>query len=259
MYTNFNDKVNSLKKIFDKKTNNNSIIKYEFIAEISQNWKKLDQTKYIKKWFEKKRKEKKLKVKLIPLKNCKNWTISKTTGNYKHVSGSFFTLEGLRSYNAINREVGKTGWDQPIVKQVGLDGGILGLIRKKINSIPHYLVEAKEEPGNYKTVQLSPTIQATYSNIKQFHKGKKVNFNEYFYQGKKNDVKVIFNQYVSEDGGRFYKKRNIIQLIEIDNNKKLYLPASFKWLTLWEINQLLKANSKVSPHLRSLIAYMMAI
>ena len=32
----------------------------------------------------------------------------------------------------------------------GYDGGILGLLKKNINNAPHYLVNAKFEPGNYK-------------------------------------------------------------------------------------------------------------
>ena len=29
-----------------------------------------------------------------------------------------------------------------------------GLIRKRFHGVPHYLVEAKEEPGNYNVVQI---------------------------------------------------------------------------------------------------------
>ena len=42
-------------------------------------------------------------------------------------------------------------------------GGLLGLIRTKIEGLPHYLVEAKYEPGNFNSVLFSPTLQATFS------------------------------------------------------------------------------------------------
>ena len=47
------------------------------------------------------------------------------------------------------------------------------MIRKKIKGIPHYLTEAKFEPGNYNKIQISPSVQATYSNLNRVHKGKK--------------------------------------------------------------------------------------
>ena len=46
------------------------------------------------------------------------------------------------------------------------------LVRTKINELPHYLVEAKYEPGNYNKLLLSPTLQATFSNINQANKTK---------------------------------------------------------------------------------------
>ena len=102
-------------------------------------------------------------------------------------------------------------------------------------------------------------MQATYSNIKRSHKGKSVNFIKYFYEINEHRFKTIFTQYVSEDGGRFYRKRNIVKLIEINEKQKLIIPKNFKWLTLWEINKLLILNAKVNPHLRSIIAHMIAI
>ena len=42
------------------------------------------------------------------------------------------------------------------IKQTGWDGGILGILRKRFDGVPHYLVEAKCEPGNPNMVQISP-------------------------------------------------------------------------------------------------------
>ena len=88
-----------------------------------------------------------------------------TIFKYFHNSKEFFIVEGLRIKETRSREVNY--WDQPILTQVGYKGGILGIIRKRFNGIPHYLIEAKLEPGNYKYVQLSPTLQATFSNLRR--------------------------------------------------------------------------------------------
>ena len=42
------------------------------------------------------------------------------------------------------------GWDKPILTEPNFDGGILGLLRKRINGVPLYLVNVKFEPGNYR-------------------------------------------------------------------------------------------------------------
>ena len=84
----------------------------------------------------------------------------------KHDSGSFYKVEGVRVLKSFNRETDNT-WDQPMFTEPGFDGGILGLLRKKIKNTPHYLINAKFEPGNYNFIQSSPTVQATFSNINE--------------------------------------------------------------------------------------------
>ena len=66
-------------------------------------------------------------------------------------------------------------------------------------------MQAKIEPGNLNYVQLSPTIQATKSNYTQVHKGKESLYLEYF---RDRTNLVLIDQLQSEQGGRFFKKRN---------------------------------------------------
>ena len=132
----------------------------------------------------------------------------------------------LKSYlpgviKSFKREVNK-GWDQPMFTEPGYDGGILGLLKKDINKSPHYLINAKFEPGNYRFIQLSPTVQATFSNIKRSHGGREVKYLKYFKHPKKNNCKVIFKQWVSEEGGRLKNKRNLGILVEHVGNCLLY-------------------------------------
>ena len=94
----------------------------------------------------------------------KHWIVDKKLKKIYHKSNHFFIVEGFKISNASNREVKE--WHQPFVKQVNYKGGIIGLIRKEIKGIPHYLVQSKFEPGNIGKNQISPTVQATFSNIK---------------------------------------------------------------------------------------------
>ena len=102
-----------------------------------------------------------MQVEEIPLNQVRDWYTDPETGNMHHQSGEFFHIHGVRICNSDSREVGKDGWEQPILTQVGYEGGILGMLSQRFDNIPHYLIEAKAEPGNYEKLQLSPT----YSNV----------------------------------------------------------------------------------------------
>ena len=168
--------------------------------ELSINFKSSSSTKDIKKWYKNILKKSKIKIKTIPLSQCNNWKINKK-GEMIHNSGSFFKVEGVRIINSYKREINK-GWDQPIFTEPGYDGGILGLLKKNINNVPHYLINAKFEPGNYKFIQLSPTVQATFSNIKRSHGGRRVKFIEFLKIQKEMTVKLFLNSgYLKKEEG----------------------------------------------------------
>jgi len=126
---------------------------------------------YIIDWFNKKREQSDMTVEEIDVNDLDKWNIDNDSGNIKHESGGFFEVIGVKVSNTFDREVGKKGWTQPIIAKN--PGGILGIIMKRINGIPHYLLQAKAEPGNIGKLQLSPTLQATTSNLLKAHGGVK--------------------------------------------------------------------------------------
>ena len=222
-------------------------------AELNSKKKPLHTTKEIKFWYRKIIKQANIKIKTIPLKKCNSWKMN-DNGHIAHSSGSFYKVEGVRVLKSFNREI-KEGWDQPMFTEPGFDGGILGLLKKRINNTPHYLVNAKFEPGNYNFIQLSPTVQATFSNIKKAHKGKNVKFINLFKSPKKNGCKIIFKQWVSEEGGRLRNKRNLGIVLEHLGNDKLEIESDFKWITLKQIKELILENAMINPHLRTLVSF----
>tara|TARA_B100000787_G_scaffold66008_1_gene48415 strand:- start:894 stop:1598 length:705 start_codon:yes stop_codon:yes gene_type:complete len=208
--------------------------------------------KEIKTWYKDIIKKSNTKVKKIDLSDCSNWIMNNKT--ISHKSKKFFKVEALRVTNSYNREI-VGGWDQPILTEPGYNGGILGLLRKEINGSPHYLINAKFEPGNYRLIQLSPTLQATFSNISKAHEGSAPRFLKYFKEPKKNDCKVIFKQWFSEEGGRLRNKRNLGILLNHDSNKAIKIDSDFKWVTLKQIKELIFENAMVNPHLRGLVSF----
>ena len=60
-------------------------------------------------------------------------------------------------------------------------------------------------------------------------------------------------QWVTEDGGRLFKKRNLHWIVQYKG--KASIPGKrYKWLTLWEIDKLIKLGPIVGPHLRSILS-----
>jgi len=207
-------------------------------------------------WYYKLIKKNKSKVIIKNLNNCKNWVINKR--NIKHKSGLFFKIIGTKVLNPYERETNLTGWEQPFIKEVKFGSGLIGMIIKKIGKQIFFLIQAKFEPGNIFNIQISPTVQSTFSNIK--YNSKKTKFLNYFQanlsKSKLPKIRTVFKKWVSEDGGRFYKKKNLIHIIKIPNNQKMNLPENYIWI---EEKNLVKLNLLKKPivncHVRSILSF----
>ena len=198
-------------------------------------------------WLEKKRKEYPVRTEEIGIKELDKWGVDEKTGNITHETGRFFQIIGVRSSGAVGREV--SSWTQPMIKQA--ECGILGIICKKIDGVMHYLLYAKYEPGNMHKLQLSPTLQATASNLNLAHGGKKPLFAEYFEEG--GNGKIITNVEGVEDGGRFYMKTNRNMLVEIPETELQEVPEDFIWVTLPQFKKLLQIDGVVNSLARSVM------
>ena len=141
-------------------------------------------------------------------------------------------------------------WTQPIIDQPEI--GVLGLITKKIDGILYFLVQAKAEPGNINTYQLSPTVQATRSNYSGVHGGKAIPYLNYFLDG--NSGVILIDQLQSEQGARFFKKRNRNIIVRVDDDEELDLLPSFRWMTLGQIKQFMLSDNTVNMDTRSIIS-----
>ena len=228
------------------------ILRIQTMLESIRDDNQINKLDYIIDWFNKKREESDMAVEEIGINDLDKWNIDNDSGNIKHDSGGFFEVIGVKVSNTFDREVGKKGWTQPIIAKN--PGGILGIIMKRINGIPHYLLQAKAEPGNIGKLQLSPTLQATTSNLLKAHGGVKPLFAEYF--DEENNPNIIYAKWQSEDGGRFHLKSNYNMIVEINDDKELEIPDSFIWITLFQIKQLMKIENFVGPHIRGIISYL---
>ena len=244
-----------IKNILEKngyEVNLDTILRIKTMIESIHDDNQINSLDYVINWFNKKREESDMTTQEIGINDLDKWNVSSTTGNISHDSKGFFEIIGVKVSNTFNREVGKEGWTQPMIGKN--PGGILGILMKKINGVPHYLLQAKAEPGNIGKLQLSPTLQATTSNLLKAHGGKRPLFAEYFDES--NNPNIIYAKWQSEDGGRFYLKSNYNMIVEIEENKELDIPDYFIWITLYQIKQLLKIENFVGPHVRGIISYL---
>jgi|TARA_B100000315_G_scaffold211113_1_gene207729 oxidase EvaA len=181
----------------------------------------------------------------IPLSDLEDWYFSDCPRRLVHQSGKFFTVGGIK----VKTTFGSVPeWDQPIIIQPEV--GILGVITKVVGDVRYFLLQAKMEPGNVNSVQLSPTVQATRSNYTCVHKGKLPLYLEYFINRGK--AKILVDQIQSEQGARFFQKvnRNIVVEVETD----ILIHKNFCWLTLGQIKQLLLKDNIVNMDLRSVLS-----
>jgi len=248
--------VEEIKNILEKNgydVNLDTILRINTMIEsIRDDDNQINTLDYVINWFNKKREESDMTVQEIGINDLDKWNVSSTTGNISHESKGFFEIIGVKVSNTFDREVGKKGWTQPMI--ANNPGGILGLLMKKFNGIPHYLVQAKAEPGNIGKLQLSPTLQATTSNLLKAHGGKKPLFAEYF--DEEENPNIVYAKWQSEDGGRFHLKSNYNMIVEVNEDEELTIPDYFIWVTLFQIKQLLKIENFVGPHIRGIISYL---
>lgn len=202
---------------------------------------------YILNWTRQKVSETNVKVRQLPLHELKDWNFKQEEGVIRHKSGKFFSIEGIH----VETNFGlKAYWDQPIINQPEI--GFLGIITKEFKGVLHFLIQAKIEPGNINIVQLSPTLQATRSNYTRIHQGRSPLYLEYFNGEKKSNI--LIDQFQSEQGARFLKKRNRNIIIEIDSETSIEEYENFIWVTLNQLNELMRKDNLINMDTRTVIS-----
>lgn len=182
-----------------------------------------------------------------PLAELENWAFDDWSGDLQHASGRFFSIRGLD----VSTNGGPVAhWSQPIIHQPEI--GVLGIVTKKIDGVLYLLLQAKAEPGNINTFQLSPTVQATRSNYMQVHGGARTRYIEYFLDPSR--ARVLLDQMQSEQGARFYQKRNRNIVVRIGDDEDIEVGEHFRWFTLAQVKRLARRDNTVNMDTRSVIS-----
>jgi oxidase EvaA len=196
-------------------------------------------------WLESRRRVHQFSIRQIPWSELDSWSFDSETGNLRHVTGRFFTVEGL---NVSTDYPTPSVFYQPIMNQPEI--GILGILAKRFEGVLHFLMQAKMEPGNINLVQLSPTVQATKSNYTQVHRGRCPRYLEYFIERSRG--RVLVDQLQSEQGSFFLRKRNRNIIVETEENVQVY--EDFCWMTLGQLKAVLQDDNLVNMDTRTVIS-----
>ena len=203
----------------------------------------------IQAWLAAEQATQRLAVAPIPFASLDQWYFGGAPLHLAHRSGRFFTIEGLH----VATDAGPVAaWDQPIILQPEI--GVLGILTTVFDGARHYLMQAKVEPGNINGVQLSPTVQATFSNYSRVHRGASTLFLDQFLAPARGGVLIDHLQ--GEQGSRFLRKRNRNMVVELPAAQARQLPHNdrFRWMTLHQIKQLLRQDNLVNMDARSVLA-----
>jgi dTDP-4-dehydro-6-deoxy-alpha-D-glucopyranose 2,3-dehydratase len=199
-------------------------------------------------WHERKRGSIKFRSELIGLDQVRDWSRDKQ-GNLHHKSGQFFGIEGARVESGNLREV--TSWDQPIYTQ--LDGGVLGMVARETSGTGvQFLLQAIPECGNIGVLQLGPTIQSTWSNIRRAHGGRRPPMLEVLFA--EAGVRIIYRANHNEEGGRFWQKSNENVVAFLDDEGVIETDLTmFHWASLSQIKELALMDNVLNPFVKTIL------
>jgi oxidase EvaA len=207
-------------------------------------------TRLLLEWLEKKRQDPSFSAHLIGVSELESWYTEAETGNIKHQSGEFFSIEGVSITSAGLREV--NDWDQPIFTQK--EGGILALICRQEEGKILFLLNAKAEPGNINTLQFAPSLQATWSNLQRAHQGRSPAFADILLG--EVPARLVYSALHNEEGGRFWMKTNSNQIYLVDPNEiqLTYDQDQYIWASLSQIKALALVDNVLNPFVKTIIA-----
>ena len=202
----------------------------------------------ILKWVKARQKKVKTVSKLINLNQCKDWFLDKNN-NLFHKSQQFFKVKGVETKGAAGREV--KSWTQPILTQK--HGGVLAFISRQTKKYgTQFLIDVRIEPGDDSILKISPSFQATQSNMNRAHGGKRPKFYDIVIQNK--GAELIYYTIHNEEGARFWKKSNWNVIVKLKNpNDRRIKGDNYRWVSFKQIKKLALKNRYVNPFVKTIL------
>jgi oxidase EvaA len=175
---------------------------------------------------------------IIPLEEMDGWDITDT--GIIPADGKPFAIRYI-DVIAEGREVQR--WDQPIVDSTGQ--GYNELVCARIDGILHFLFRPQIEPGLYNMVELGPSLIV--------EPGDEIPGEIYANQL---GASVMAECLQSDEGGRFYQDSTLYRIVDIGDAGDV--PSDCCWLTLKQVQELLKEQGWFTNEARSALSLVLA-
>ena len=218
-----------------------------FISKLKTN-NSFNSNKTINDWIKKNDSIYFIKTKIVDLNNLKEWSIK--LKKIIHKNNKHFSIIGI-NVKTSKREI--NNWSQPILK--GKKMAFAAFIKTKIKNTDHYLCRYILKPGLKKSI-IGCTANA--SDISIFDKNINLNntenkFTKKFFFTKKYKNNIIYDNILSDEGGRFYKCQIRYMISLVDFNDILNIPKNYMFLSHNQIIEMIK-NKRLDIESRLLFA-----
>jgi len=194
-----------------------------FIKKIKFNYS-INTNKKIYSWLSQLDKNFYLKTKIIDLKKINKWSVNNK--KISHKSKKHFSIIGI-NITANKREV--QNWSQPILK--GKDLAFAGFLKAKFNNTNHYLCRYILKPGLKKSTIGCTINTSDINNYQECLNDTDKYFVKNFFLSQRFKKNIIFDNILSDEGGRFYKCQIRYMIIAIKNPEIIEVPKNYLWLS----------------------------
>lgn len=143
------------------------------------------------------------------------------------------------------REV--TKWCQPLLEAIGIS--TFGLFVCEQQGVLKILVRCKPEIGCLDSVEFAPSVQREGVEIEE-----ETSVDRIFFEKRQKKQGILFNNLLSEEGGRFYHEQNYNTIIKIEPEELNPLPAGYFWSDYSTLNHLVQVNNCLNIQLRNLLS-----
>lgn len=143
-------------------------------------------------------------------------------------------------------------WTQPLFEAIGIAS--FGLICCEDNGVLKFLVKAMPEVGCFDTLELGPSVQREAVALFQ----EEDVISEFFFQRLASREGIVFDQLLSEEGGRFYHEQNRNILLRVDKKELPPLPEGYFLLDYRTLNEMVQINNTLNIQLRNLLSLLEA-
>lgn len=194
-------------------------------------------------WFTELKSRYDLLQRRIPLYEVDQWR--RVAGEIRHERDLYFRVIGV-DVKASNREVAQ--WTQPLLAP--WSQGVLALLTKRVDGELQVLVQARTEAGTFDVVEMAATVHCAPRNYAD-DDGYRPRYLDYLLNV--DPSRIRFDTIHSEEGGRLYQAENRYVIIEVEEDFPTEAPDDFRWLTVRQLNELVRHANYVNVELRSLL------